>query len=52
MRLWDEAKAWLDEAFARGDSDELKLLALQDSSLQPIWEDLAPRTANRPESSN
>lgn len=41
MRLWDETKAWLDEAFARGNSDELKLLALQDPFLQPIWEHLA-----------
>jgi len=46
MRLWNEAKTWLDEAFVRGNSDELKVLALQDSSLQPFWEHMAQRTAN------
>ncbi len=32
-----EAKAWLERAFAIPNSWELKLLALEDGNLEPLW---------------
>ncbi len=32
-----EAKAWLEKAFQAGDSRVLKLMALDDPDLEPLW---------------
>ena len=36
----DAAKAWLDKACTLGNVDRIKLMALQDPDLEPLWPDL------------
>lgn len=35
--MMDVAKSWLGEAFDLDEKKELKLMALEDSDLQPMW---------------
>jgi predicted Zn-dependent protease len=35
-----QAKQWLEKAFALGDAKELKLAALDDPDLEPLWRDV------------
>ena len=36
----DAAKAWLDKACTLGDVHRIKLMALQDQDLEPLWPDI------------
>jgi tetratricopeptide (TPR) repeat protein len=36
-----EAKCWLRQAFALGDARKLRAMALDDSDLQPLWNEIA-----------
>jgi predicted Zn-dependent protease len=36
----DEARKWLKRAFAIGDKKQMKLMALNDSDLKPLWEEI------------
>jgi tetratricopeptide (TPR) repeat protein len=38
MGDWEDAWEWLKQAFAVGDAKELKLMALDDADLEPLWE--------------
>lgn len=38
-----EARRWLDLAFQRGKRDQIKLLALVDEDLEPLWEEIRER---------
>ena len=31
------AKAWLAQAFAKGDAKQLRLMAMEDPDLEPLW---------------
>jgi len=42
MEEFAEAKQWLETAFSIGDSKELKLLALKDPELKPLWDKIGP----------
>jgi hypothetical protein len=33
----EQAKGWLEKAFALGDAREMKLAALDDPDLEPLW---------------
>jgi hypothetical protein len=35
-----EARQWLEKAFAIGDSKQLKLMALDDPDLEPLWREV------------
>jgi Flp pilus assembly protein TadD len=34
----DQARAWLEKAFALGNARKMKLMALEDPDLRPLWE--------------
>jgi hypothetical protein len=36
----DEAKQWLQRAIELGDPMQIKLMALSDSGLQPLWKSI------------
>jgi hypothetical protein len=36
----EQAKNWLEKAFALGDARKLKLAALDDPDLQPLWKEI------------
>jgi hypothetical protein len=36
----EAAKAWLDKACTPGNVDRIKLMALQDPDLEPLWPDI------------
>jgi len=40
LQLLDEARTWLRRAFKLGDKDKMKAMALGDSDLQPLWEEI------------
>ena len=35
-----EARDWLKRAFAMGDARQIKLMALKDADLKPLWEEI------------
>jgi tetratricopeptide (TPR) repeat protein len=41
LRRLKESKRWLSQAFKIGDAKELKLIALDDTDLEPLWKGLA-----------
>jgi len=40
LGMMDVAKLWLREAFELDDKKELKLMALDDPDLKPMWENI------------
>jgi Flp pilus assembly protein TadD len=36
----EQAKQWLEKAFALGDARNMKLAALDDPDLEPLWKDI------------
>ena len=51
LRRWKDAAHWLEKAFALGDSPKVKLMALDDPDLEPLWTNIskiqrAPFAAN------
>jgi hypothetical protein len=36
----DQARAWLEKAFAIGDARKMKLAALDDPDLEPLWKEI------------
>jgi len=40
MNRVEDARQWLEKAFAVGDSKELKLKALDDPDLEPLWREI------------
>ena len=37
LGLMEEARSWLEKAFELGDSKSIKLMALEDPDLEPLW---------------
>jgi len=38
---WKDARNWVEKTFDLGDSKQVKLLALDDKDLEPLWTDIA-----------
>ena len=43
----EQAREWLKKAFELGDAKELKLAALDDPDLEPLWRDIGEETRTR-----
>ncbi len=40
MRMLQEARDWLKKAIAIGDSKKIKLMALNEKDLEPLWREI------------
>ena len=40
----DQARYWLERAFETGDSTQLKIMALGDADLEPLWKEIQERS--------
>jgi hypothetical protein len=38
----EQAKEWLEKAFNLGDARKMKLAALSETGLEPLWQDIGP----------
>jgi hypothetical protein len=36
----EQAKSWLEKAFELGDPKKIKLMALEDPDLEPLWREI------------
>jgi hypothetical protein len=43
----EQAKNWLEKAFRLGDSKKIKLMALEDLNLEPLWREIGKTCARR-----